>query len=759
MFKHKIFYRILWADLLIVLILVGMMIPLCYQMITTIRERELNDSYNSMLNCIDILDSQIKSLENILTKAYVNENLVRVSIIDGEMQTSDYYALLKAQQHIAAIASSNSYVADIIVVFKSNDIILSKYTSFNSTNALNKYYHIDGMENIIFSKETKPISEHMSMLDQSFNYLPETTITYLSSEPNNSRAPLEVFCYRLPLGLPMYTKENGVAYIFINKKYVLDTALPQNFKENGFFQLLDNQGNIILAYGNNLISSDYKGVKHYNQSIDGSSYSIINVNNHTNTLRIVAGIPQKTFMSGMRNIFLLISFYIALAILLGVFISLWIAYSQSAPLKKLLHKLELQGFIREEGYRNEYDFISTSLARMKSENKNILKQLDAFRSTLKSNMIERLLSSGQLTPMQQNDILTHPDDFPASFIIGYGEFQSQMQLNKQDSDVLKVLAIDHLKKVFPSNTIYHSLGENAFALIIPGDEQSKIADTLTKAIQQINIDIPTKIILAISTSYIGISNVNAAFEQARLVYALGDKNNYLLTPSDIIYSSNSTLDVKDYLELYRYLITADFAAVEQYIRQMFDFATNIPNTDMEQLYYIIRMTLLFAARDYIGVEKASPDIPKYQSNQSPEQMIETLCNISRDICNIVDSNKRSHNAELKDSILEYIKQSFKDSNVYGKQIAEHFSISEKYLYNFIKEQTGYSLGDYLQYLRLEHAVTLLIDSEKSIANIYNECGYITHNTFYKAFKRVYGISPSEYRDRFTRKEELRITHH
>jgi predicted membrane-bound spermidine synthase len=122
MFKPKVFYHILWADLLIVLILVGMMIPLCYQMVTTIRERELNDSYNTMLNCIDVLDNQIKSLENILTKAYVNENLVRISIIDGEMQTSDYYALLKAQQHISAIASSNSYVTDIIVVFKSNDV-------------------------------------------------------------------------------------------------------------------------------------------------------------------------------------------------------------------------------------------------------------------------------------------------------------------------------------------------------------------------------------------------------------------------------------------------------------------------------------------------------------------------------------------------------------------------------------------------------------------------------------------------------------
>jgi len=722
-------------------------------MITTTRERELNDSYNIMLNCIDILDSQIKSLESILTKAYVNENLVRVSIIDDKMQTSDYYAMLKAQQYIAAIASSNSYVADIIVVFKSNDIILSKYTSFNSTNALNKYYHIDGMENIMFSNETEFVSGHPSVLERSFNYLPETTITYLSSDPNNSRTPMEVFCYRLPLGLPMYTKENGMAYIFINKKYVLDTALPQNFRENGFFQLLDNQGNIILTYGNNSISPAYKGVKYYNQFIDGTSYSIMNVSNNTSTLRIVAGVPQNTFLSGMRNIFVLIGFYITLAILLGVLISLWTAYSQSAPLKKLLQKLELQGFTREESYRNEYDFISTNLVRMKSENRDILKQLDAFRSTLKSNMIERLLSSGQLSPIQQNDILAHLDNFPASFIVGYGEFQSQMRLDKQYSDVLKVLIIDHLKKVFPSNIIYHSLGENAFALIIPVDGQGKIADTLINAIHQINAEIPAKIVLAISTAYTSISNVNTAFEQSRLVYALGDKNNCLLTPSDIIHSSNSTLNIKDYLELYRYLITADFAAVEQYIRQMFDFAANIPNTDMEQLYYIIRMTLLFAVRDYTGDEKVFPDIPKYQSNQSPEQMIETLCNISCDICNIVNSNKRSHNSELKESILEYVKQNFSDSNVYGKQIAEHFSISEKYLYNFIKEQTGYSLGDYLQYLRLELAAKLLMDSEKSIANIYNECGYTTHNTFYKAFKRVYGISPSEYRDRYIGKEK------
>ena len=245
--KKSVFYRILLADIGIVFVLIFIMIPLCNQVIRTIRERELNDSYNVMLNSINVLDSQIKNLESLLTKAYVNENLVRISIIDKEIKNSDYYAIRKGQQYVAALSSSNSYVEDIIIIFKSSGIVLTKKTSFDSIDAFNKYYNIDNFLNITNSKDPTYI------LSTSYNYIPEIAVTDISSESSSvSNKKIDVFCYKIPLGLPIYPKENGIAYIFINKNRLLNTALPHNFRKDGFFCLLDKNGNTILSYGTNL---------------------------------------------------------------------------------------------------------------------------------------------------------------------------------------------------------------------------------------------------------------------------------------------------------------------------------------------------------------------------------------------------------------------------------------------------------------------------------------------------------------------------
>lgn len=734
--KSKIFYRILRADMVIVLVLVALMIPLSYQMVNTTRVSKLEDSYNTIQNGLNVLSSQIENLQNILTKAFVNDNFSRVSIIGSEIQNSDYYAILKAQQYIAAIASSNSYVADIVITFESNDIILTKETSFTNSEAFKQYYSIGGLEDTMLAKGKSSVQSAYY-----FDYYAETTFSYRSATMGYENAK-DVFCYRVPIGSSPHTRGSGVAYIFIDKKLVLDTALPKSLHNNGFFNLLDNRRNMILTYGTNLILVDYEGIKYNNRKINGEEYSIINASNRTDTLYVVAGIPEAYFISSLRNVFIIIGIYIVMAALLGILISYIVAQRQSAPLKRLLSELEVRGFSLESN-RDEYEFIANSLKQMESEKKDIFEQLDRFRNTLKSNMIEQLLNSRKLTADWQKNIKANFQDFPPHYIVGYGEFKTYVKGDKQSLDVMYLLASGRMKDMLPGDTIFHNINESSFALIVPSDESCTITETLQNIMNKINEDVPSKIVMAISSPNTGMDNVNTAFEQARLVYSIGDKDKYLLTPSDI--SSTSTFDIKDYLELYRYLVSADYTAVEQYIQNMFN-QSDIPQSDLEQIYYIIRMTLLFATRDYVDKPII---IPKYQPNQSPEQMIETLCRIGGDICDIIDSNKRSHNVELKDEILSYIKQNFYSSEVYSKQIADRFSVSEKYLYNFIKEQTGYSLGEYLQYLRLELAADILKNSNKKISSLYEECGFNSQNTFYKAFKRAFGVSPSEYRERFS----------
>ncbi len=65
--------------------------------------------------------------------------------------------------------------------------------------------------------------------------------------------------------------------------------------------------------------------------------------------------------------------------------------------------------------------------------------------------------------------------------------------------------------------------------------------------------------------------------------------------------------------------------------------------------------------------------------------------------------------------------------------------------DFLKDQTGKSFTEYVEELRLSRAMELLRGSELGITEISVQCGFSTQNTFYKAFRRRFGISPSAVR--------------
>ena len=60
-------------------------------------------------------------------------------------------------------------------------------------------------------------------------------------------------------------------------------------------------------------------------------------------------------------------------------------------------------------------------------------------------------------------------------------------------------------------------------------------------------------------------------------------------------------------------------------------------------------------------------------------------------------------------------------------------------------RTGSTYTEYLELMRMRRAAELLKSTDKSINYVALALGYETPNTFYKAFKRVYHVSPGVYR--------------
>lgn len=78
-------------------------------------------------------------------------------------------------------------------------------------------------------------------------------------------------------------------------------------------------------------------------------------------------------------------------------------------------------------------------------------------------------------------------------------------------------------------------------------------------------------------------------------------------------------------------------------------------------------------------------------------------------------------------------------------IAKHVGVSSYYLERIFKQETSETPRTYLEKIRVDKAVHLLMNSSRSNLEICYAVGFRSPSNFYKVFRRLKNCSPSEYR--------------
>ena len=95
--------------------------------------------------------------------------------------------------------------------------------------------------------------------------------------------------------------------------------------------------------------------------------------------------------------------------------------------------------------------------------------------------------------------------------------------------------------------------------------------------------------------------------------------------------------------------------------------------------------------------------------------------------------------------IDYIEKNL-TNNISFYDIAYEAGFSVPHFYRLFKRLTGDTVGAYILRRRISMAAKDLVDSDKSIISIAFEHGFESHDVFTRAFTRVYGMSPSKYRN-------------
>ncbi|MBQ2997312.1 MAG: helix-turn-helix transcriptional regulator [Oscillibacter sp.] len=98
---------------------------------------------------------------------------------------------------------------------------------------------------------------------------------------------------------------------------------------------------------------------------------------------------------------------------------------------------------------------------------------------------------------------------------------------------------------------------------------------------------------------------------------------------------------------------------------------------------------------------------------------------------------------LLDELLGYVEGHYRE-RITLTTAARQLLVSESSITHLIRRRMGISFYQYVTKRRLS-AAKKLIDEGEALSGVGERCGFCDHSAFYRAFRREYGIAPSEYK--------------
>lgn len=110
----------------------------------------------------------------------------------------------------------------------------------------------------------------------------------------------------------------------------------------------------------------------------------------------------------------------------------------------------------------------------------------------------------------------------------------------------------------------------------------------------------------------------------------------------------------------------------------------------------------------------------------------------------ISAAESSHIAALN-KLVHYIEEHLSE-DLSLEKLAEVTNFSTYYLCHLFKKYTNTTLNKYIISKRIENAKVMLADTSTPMQSISEALGFNNYNHFFRCFRSLTGISPSEYRD-------------
>ncbi len=276
---------------------------------------------------------------------------------------------------------------------------------------------------------------------------------------------------------------------------------------------------------------------------------------------------------------------------------------------------------------------------------------------------------------------------------------------------------------------------------------SDTADTLRQAVDYLQRDYSILLVGSVSRVADDLSRLTHLWTEAQALFEQNEAfdSQRVITPYDISETENPDR-YRRYNErlFYNSILAGDIAQARALTQ---DYAASFPSgaDSVWALRAALKSRLhtavaLLAARNENGRFPVTPEIDTALARCRTLEQLIAVPNLFFDCL-----EPKNAGSGRTGKVLQYIREHYPDCDLSVDGLAIHFGYTPSYLSHLFRTEQGESLVNCITRLRVDQAKELLTSSPDHLNRIAQQVGYLSAWTLTRAFRRLEGLTPAQYR--------------
>ncbi|MBD2867104.1 helix-turn-helix domain-containing protein [Paenibacillus arenilitoris] len=701
-----------------------------------------------------ILDRRMSEIDSMVRQIASDPNIASFQFMTDPFEDANTFKTWYTAEHLYDYSTSNNFILEYFVLYQNSGVVLGHQNVYKTEQFFNqvfRYKDMDPADMELLILGAKHSNEVLPAMDSIYRNRTVPVVSYVQSLDSASSPSASIL-------------------VLIDSREMVKLLEGFDFTSGGTAYIMDAEGQMIASVANSVDSSR---IQHAFTGMQGEIEPSRETGGMLTTYTkleskdwyfAVAQSPDIVYqkVNKIRSILVGLSVLLLSVLVLYCFF----AYRQSKPIRKLLLRIMERSESEAYGALKPYALIERNYSRLEDDRQRLQQSIQEQLPLIRNSFLQRLLKGDYSTESELLALRRHSgaELSGANYAVVVIRLQSyDGELTPdilQELEIRKVMVKDVLDLPAYADCVWHDAEQDTINIIVPlhdrdaGESRKQLESLLVILQEHLHFKHGISPVFAIGGIYPALSEVSRSYVEARRALAWGqreigtkmvwfdrlpqEKSFYYYPPDSelrlIHLTKLGAMDEADALLEHIYRINQEM---------------NLSSDMIKFLHYEMWGTLVKITQDADLEVTDGMFALRFSRHKAGDMELDSLLKELREayalIGKAIHMRKDNQRSGLIEQIVAYIDSNFRRQDFSLTELADRFNMSDSYLSQFFKDQIGINYFEYVESARMKCAKDLLMRTDMPINEIAAQIGYSLSSTFCRAFKRINGVSASNFR--------------